>query len=154
MSKIVDVCKAIQTNMLEAVRYLHSCKLTACPMVWTRLCASCRSCGTSMCYILAEPMFLIPPYSVDDAEVRRSAIQVLSQMTRVDGGQTVLEATQKYVPDLLESDTETMKWTCDLLGNLAYNGSMSRKQLKTILSATKSCSLQGTFGSSLQNQRD
>jgi hypothetical protein len=92
--------------------------------------------------------FSSPPYSVDDGEVRRSATQALSQMTKVDGGQTISKATRKYVPDLLESDTETMKWTCDLLGNLAYYRSMPAEQLNTIISATKSCSLQGTFGSS------
>jgi hypothetical protein len=143
MSKIGDICKAMKTNMWEGVRYLHSCN-------WRRArwyghgCAPLVVLAVLRCVIfLPKGCFSLPPYSVDDAEVRRSAIQALSQMT---SGQTISEATQKYVPDLLESDTETMKWTCDLLGNLAYYGSMPAEQLNTIISATKSCSLH--FGSS------
>ncbi|KAJ7884419.1 armadillo-type protein [Mycena leptocephala] len=63
-----------------------------------------------------------------DPEVRRCAIYVLSQISCLpEGAQAVAEAKAlDYVTELLDSsDIETRTWTCEMLGNMVFRGSMS-----------------------------
>jgi hypothetical protein len=76
-----------------------------------------------------------------DIEVRRSAVHALLELSYWRGGSQALEAQiAERVPELLtSSDKDTVRSTCEMLGNLGYHSRKLDAELCECMSALLGC---------------